>query len=227
MELETEESIDKLMSLRYYARMRFIQRLLPLLRKATSPRVVSVLGPKKFEHGLNLEDLGLEKTYGNIACFSHCSLMNTFCMEEFAIRNPSIGFVHVYPGVVLTTNVLSGDLPWIVRKLIKWVVYPLCYFFAQSYEEAGDRMMFISFTASLPPASKDQHAAEGAWLPLGSDADIMKGSNGVVGSGNYCVDWKCKRMGNDRNLEQLRGKNARELIWEHTHAVFNKVDAAS
>lgn len=99
------------MSLRYYGRMRFIHNFLPLLERALIPRVVSVLGPKRFDYGLNLDDQGLKEHYGNIASFSHFSLMNTLCMEEYAARHPAVSFFHVYPGLVLTTNVISSNLP--------------------------------------------------------------------------------------------------------------------
>ena len=210
--VETSEAIDRLMSLRYYARMRFIRNLLPLLRRAPSPRVISVLGPKKFEFGLDLDDLALRSSYGNVACFSHCSLMNTLCMEEYALRNPSVAFVHVYPGVVLTTNVLSGpDLPWLVRKLIQYLVYPVCRLFAQKYPEAGDRMMYIAFSGIFPAAG-----ADGA-------GDVQVASDGEAGSGCYCVDWKARRMDNARKLASLRLENARRKVWDHTDAVLNGV----
>ncbi|KAM5350455.1 hypothetical protein ACJ41O_006960 [Fusarium nematophilum] len=220
--VETVEKIDRLMSLRYYARMRFVHNLMPLLSKASTPRVVSVFGPQKFERGLMLEDLGLKENYSNILSYSHSSLMNTFCMEEYASRCPTVSFAHVFPGLILTTNVLSGDLPWIVRKLIRWVLYPLLSFFAQSYEEAGDRMMFISLSASLPPRAKLSNSI-GTMLPCGEGMEVLVGSDGALGSGNYCVNWKADRMNNSKNLEKLRAEDARQRIWEHTQEVFESL----
>lgn len=175
------------MSLRYYARMRFVRNLMPLLEKAPAPRVVSVLGPKRFEFGFRL-DLGLEHHYSGLVSLSHCSLMTTLCMEKLAARHPTVSFIHVYSGVVLT-NLVSGDLPWIVRKFIRWVIYPLFSLVAQPYDEMGDRMMIVSLSAALPPRA---WASEGV-LPC-ADVDALPGSDGVVGSGSYCVDWKAKRM---------------------------------
>lgn len=195
---------------------------MPLLSKAPTPRVVSVLGPKKFEYGLKLEDLALKEHYSNILSFSHSSLMNTFCMEEYAIRHPTVSFAHVFPGVVLTTNVLSGDLPWLIRKLIQWVLYPLCSFFAQSYEEAGDRVMFISLSASLPPRAQLINGSR-TMLPSGDSMQVLTGSDGALGSGNYCVNWKANQMDNSKNLEKLRAKDARQRVWEHTQEVFNSI----
>ncbi|KAH7146124.1 hypothetical protein EDB81DRAFT_856624 [Dactylonectria macrodidyma] len=220
---ETEEHIDRLMSLRYYGRMRFIYNFLPLLERALTPRVVSVFGPKRFEYGLDLDDLGLKEHYGNIAAYSHCSLMNTLCMEQYAARHPAVSFVHVYPGLVLTTNVISGNLPWIVRKLIQWAIYPMLYLFAQSYDEAGDRMMFISLSASLPPRSMDADG-RATMLPCSGETAILVGSEDTVGSGNYCVDWKANRMNNSANLNKLRFKGARERVWEHTLGMFGSIN---
>ena len=209
------------MSLRYYGRMRFIHGLLPLLEQASAPRVVSVLGPKKFEYGLDLGDLGLKERYGNVTSFSHCSLMNTLCMEEYAARYPKVSFVHVYPGLVLTKNVISGPLPWAVRKLIQWVIYPLFYIFAQTHDESGDRMMFISLSAALPPRLIGENLSSTSPLLACTNAGaILVGSDDIVGSGNYCVDWKARRMNNSSNLKRLRAKGARERVWQHTMEVF-------
>lgn len=210
------------MSLRYYGRMRFIHNLLPLLEQATCPRVVSVLGPKRFEHGVNLNDLGLRENYGNVASLSHCSYMNTFCMEEYAERQPTVSFVHVYPGLVLTTNVTTGPLPWIVRKLIRWVIYPMLSLFAQSYDEAGDRMMFISLSGSLPSKSNNGHGGRAA-LGCTDNSQVLVGSDGAIGSGSYCVDWKASRMDNSATLNKLRLADARAGVWEHTMGTFASI----
>ncbi|KAM5344386.1 hypothetical protein ACJ41O_012923 [Fusarium nematophilum] len=83
-----EDGTDKLLSLRYYSRMRIIINLLPLLEKAASPRVISVFAPDKGERGLHLDDLGLEKRYGMFLGVSHASFMNTFFMEELSVLHP-------------------------------------------------------------------------------------------------------------------------------------------
>ncbi|KAJ4257652.1 hypothetical protein NW757_003276 [Fusarium falciforme] len=220
--VETAEGIDRLMSLRYYGRMRFIHSLLPLLEQAPYPRVVSVLGPKRFEHGLNLNDLGLRQNYGNVASLSHCSYMNTFCMEEYAERQPRVSFVHVYPGLVLTTNVTTGPLPWIVRKLIRWAIYPMLSLFAQSYEEAGDRMIFISLSGSLPSKGNNGHGGRAA-LGCTDNSQVLVGSDGAIGSGSYCVDWKASRMDNSATLNKLRLADARAGVWEHTMGTFASI----
>jgi len=63
---ETSEGIDKKLALNYYARWKFINDLMPLLRKAKDAgedaKVMSVLAAG---HGgpIDLDDLGLKKGY--------------------------------------------------------------------------------------------------------------------------------------------------------------------
>lgn len=60
------------------------------------------------------------------------------------------------------------------------------YLFAQSCDEAGDRMIFISLSASLPPRSMDADGSA-TMLSCSEETAVLVGSEDTIGSGNYCV----------------------------------------
>jgi NAD(P)-dependent dehydrogenase (short-subunit alcohol dehydrogenase family) len=120
---ETEEGIDRKMAIHYYGRWKFIDSLLPALKKAKEDgeeaKSMSVFSAG---HGgeINTDDLGLKKTYTLQNAASQTStyndLMNEVCihfspnlhftllttLKEFAARNPGLTFLHAYPGGVRT-----------------------------------------------------------------------------------------------------------------------------
>jgi hypothetical protein len=116
------EGLDKITSIRYYARMRLVVNLLPLLCAAPSLRVISVLAGGK-EGQLWPDDFLLGKHYsiGNAAGAS--ASMTTLFMEELAKQEPKskIVFVHVFPGLVTDTNLFRTEH---FGTLMKFVLRP-------------------------------------------------------------------------------------------------------
>ncbi|KAJ5177550.1 uncharacterized protein N7500_000249 [Penicillium coprophilum] len=202
---ETEEGLNKKLSLHYYARMRFVVNLLPQLT-AASPRlsrVVSVLGAGG-EGPLILDDLSLKSNYSLRNCSNHAITMTSLAMEELAQAHPSISFIHTYPGVVNTG--LTRDLGSIAHMGAKaflalaspWVI-PL--------EESGERHLYISTSANYLPQSRkgDKHA------------DIEPAMNA------YFLD-SCG-LGRP-NLKILRAYHANGIskkVMKHTMGVFDRV----
>lgn len=103
---ETSEGIDKKLATNYYSRMRFAQQLLPLLRAASPEvsRVVSVLAPGTESASFNRNDMGLRENFSLANAANHAVVMTDFCFEEFARENPSVSFIHSYPGLVCASN---------------------------------------------------------------------------------------------------------------------------
>lgn len=225
MAAETSEGIDKLLSLRYYSRMRFALNLMPQLVAAPSPRVVSVFSPGPAEGELLLDDLGLKHRYGVVLSMSHASLMNTFFLEELAVRYPTVGFVHAYPGVVMTPEYRNAEFPLPLKLFVRAVVVPVAGLFALGYREVGERMLFHCRSAAYPARQQQQQqqaAGDATLLALPKGVEVLAGSDGQVGSGAYCLTWAGDRVDNDKKLTALRGQNVRTLIYEHTLAVFDE-----
>ncbi|KAL9039461.1 MAG: hypothetical protein Q9214_004870, partial [Letrouitia sp. 1 TL-2023] len=95
------DCLDKCFALSYYSRMRFIHNLLPLLNQSPAPRVVSVLAGGQ-ERRLITDDLGLKHHFSLLNVIDQTTTMHTLALEHIAKTNPSISFLHVYPGWVQT-----------------------------------------------------------------------------------------------------------------------------
>lgn len=58
-------------------------------------------------------------------------------------------------------------------------------------------------------------------------AEVMKGSDGGVGTGAYFVGPDGERRGKETVLKNLRDKGAGEKIWQHTMKIFESVRGSS
>lgn len=83
--------------------MRFVSNLLPLLREASDPRVLSLLNCGK-ETKLNEDDLGLVKTWGMWEMVGHSTTMGTLSLRYLSEQEKDIVFIHAFPGFVDTEN---------------------------------------------------------------------------------------------------------------------------
>ena len=213
---ETSEGLDKKMATNYYARMRFTQQLLPLLHAASSElaRVVSVLAPGEERASFNMDDLDLKKNFTLGSAANHCITMTDFAFEEFAQQNPTVSFVHAFPGYVKTGfSKESGALVKSSLWLLSQALRPLF----TSIEESGERHLYLATSRAYPAKSGHQSGVE-----LGAET-VKKGSAGEVGSGAYLIGADCEMRANEKVLSELRGKGAGEKVWEHLMGVFRLV----
>lgn len=96
--VETAEGIEVAQSLEYYSHMLFIQHLLPLLRAAKAPRVVSVLsGGLKRASAINLDDIDLKQPghFNGVKAQVQYGNLNTVAIGRFSEENPGITFIHL------------------------------------------------------------------------------------------------------------------------------------
>lgn len=148
---DTAEGIDRKLALSYYARWKFTQDLLPLLRAAKGAgedaRVMSVLAAG--EGGkIDVEDLGLKKSYSGFNAMFVASTYNDLMVEvsiapsftvvslaylgygqSFAEQETGASFVHIYPGVVRTP---------IVNRIVQLLLYP----FVRAPEDCAEHMLY-------------------------------------------------------------------------------------
>ncbi|KAL4862328.1 hypothetical protein BDV12DRAFT_190490 [Aspergillus spectabilis] len=217
---ETAEGLDRKFVLHYYARMRFVNQLLPLLTTASNEkslsRVVSVLDPHvSVRTGgagkLNYTDLSLKNTFSLKTCGDHASLMNNFFIEGMAQAHPGTSFIHAYPSGVDTG--LFREIPGgrVLRALARWGLK----WFMVPVEESGERHLFAA-TDGRFPASR-QNAKEGG------DGAVSVGSDGVKGSGSYWLNWDGEAFGRNGKLDRTRGEGAVEKVVSHTDEVFRRV----
>ncbi|RXW16663.1 hypothetical protein EST38_g9190 [Candolleomyces aberdarensis] len=101
----TDEGIDRKLAVNYYARWKFINQFLPALKKAKDDgedaKVFSVYGAGR-GGAIDVNDLGLKKTYSLINSSRSGPTYNDLMMEEYSRQNLELTFTHGFPGAVLT-----------------------------------------------------------------------------------------------------------------------------
>lgn len=222
---DTEEGISAQIATMYYARIRFIANLLPLIQRAPSlRRVVSVLcGTKEGE--VNLQDLP-GRTVSLLQMRSHFGSMTTLALESLALEAPDVSFVHDFPGTVKSDIGSDSDkLALVALRLILKVVGPLVYI---PDVEVGDRHLYLATSARFPPKlSADGVEAAGVSIP--NDIKVSIGSNGDRGSGVYSVNYDGEPPSPKvlKVLMQLRADDVVRKVWQHTEDVFTGVTGAT
>ncbi|KAK4694108.1 hypothetical protein P7C71_g3416, partial [Lecanoromycetidae sp. Uapishka_2] len=215
--LETAEGLDRKLTTNYYARIRFTQQLLPLLQLASPKlsRVVSVLAPgEESRTNFHIDDLDLKKNFSLRTAACHAITMTDFSFEEMAKQNPSISFVHTYPGMVKTG--FTKDAGFALKMALNLAVTVFSPW-TVGIEESGERHLYAATSAAYPPKS-----GEKGGVGIGGDQPT-KGSDGEAGSGAYLIGWEGDFRGNEKVLKELREKNAGQKIWQHTMSILKSV----
>ena len=215
MPAETSEGLDRKLTTNYYSRVRFAQQLLPLLQSASPQlsRVVSVLGAGQ-ESAIDLDDLDLKHTFSLRKAAAHAITMTDFAFEELATKNPTVSFVHSYPGGVKTN--FFKESGFAIRAMVR-----LAFVFISPWttpiEESGERHLYAATSAAYPPK-----AGEGGGVEVG-DGVVKKGSTGEIGSGAYFIGPDGELKANEKVLKELRGKDAGAKVWAHTMKLFENI----
>jgi NAD(P)-dependent dehydrogenase (short-subunit alcohol dehydrogenase family) len=211
---DNTEGLDRAQAIRYYARMRILLTLRPLLLKSPAPRVVSVLAAGT-EGPLYPEDWTLKDHYSLANAAKASGSMMTLFYEEFSKQpeNDKISIVYTYPGIVGGTEVKIKGLPGWVEFLVNLVARPVMRLIGQTVEESGERVMY----AATNPQFKSR--GEG-----GKQAAI--GSDGSQGSGVYLLHNDSEVIPGNEALTDLRKKEMEKGVWDHTMEVFERVEKA-
>ncbi|KAI5867262.1 hypothetical protein GGS23DRAFT_612382 [Durotheca rogersii] len=208
---ETAERVEVAQSLEYYSRVLFALRLLPLLRAAAAPRVVSVLaGGLERRAAVDLDDLDLRRPgrFGGVRAQPQYAAMNTVALDKLAADNPGVTFVHSWPGWVDTGNVRRGSDPNSLWAWFVWLVLePLIRLLAISDDESGQRHLFQSTSAAFG----------GRGVPWKGKPGIN--SLGQPADGLFLANYKCDCTPNVKVVSWLREKAAGK-IWDHTQEVL-------
>jgi NAD(P)-dependent dehydrogenase (short-subunit alcohol dehydrogenase family) len=116
----TAEGLDVKLSLHYFSRVAFVQALLPLLRAAPSPRVLSVLSAGvhgSYAHASDDFELRQRFSIKNAADAAGCYNDAAWDSLSREAGNERITFVHAAPGFVSTS--WGTELPWALRGLTR------------------------------------------------------------------------------------------------------------
>ncbi|KAK4935451.1 hypothetical protein LTR10_023497 [Elasticomyces elasticus] len=197
----TKEGLEMCMALSYYARMRMIVNLLPLLRQSPQPRVLSVLNGGN-EQRMYDNDLDLKQHWSVLAAINHSTTMTSLSFERLAKLEPKVAFLHNFPGWVRTdiwARITAPDSSGIVWRLtlaaIQAVVATAMFLAGQTSEESGERQAYHLTSDEFGP---------GAWR----------------------IDAASKEVTNPGVLEQYEQEGGPEKVWDHTSRVFDRILAA-
>jgi NAD(P)-dependent dehydrogenase (short-subunit alcohol dehydrogenase family) len=211
---ETAEGLDRKLAVQYYARMRFIQNLTPLLNAAsqanTLSRVVAVLDPQAGLRlgGLNFSDLSLKHNFSLKNVLLHGSAMTSLSISHLARQNPNTSYIHAYPSGVETgaTRELFGRFNGAFVSVLG--LFRRFLFVPQV--ESGERHLFAATAPSY--ASKAQ-----------GQATQVIGGDGIKGSGSYLLSWDGDVFPDTKNAQKLRDGGGEQEVWEHTEEVTRKI----
>ena len=214
---ETSEGIDTLFALRYYARMRFAQNLLPLLEAAEpqAGRVISVLGGD-FEGNIKANDLDLKHNYNVVSCAMHSVIMTSLAMEHLAASHRA-SFIHAFPGIV-GTNIYTNSFPQPLAALYNYGMWPLMYPFSVDLGESGERHLFHATSERYPARNLEKSGAVAAH----KGDRVAMGSNEVLGSGAYLMNWKGETSTAGKKMQRLRAQGMTRRVWEHTTDLLSR-----
>jgi hypothetical protein len=183
--------------------MRFISKLLPLLSKSSSPRIVSILAAGR-EATVVTSDLELSSpdNYSLANATNHTATLTTLSMDELSKENPKVTFIHKYPGIVKTGLLGKMFADWkgawkILSVLARKVLLPVMSLFQVSAEEAGERGLYAATSEKFS------------------------------GGGFYRLDWNDEIANDVPQLDKYRAEGMPKKVWEHTAGVFDRVLSSS
>lgn len=212
---DTEEGLHYPTAVAYFARLRFIVNLLPLLQNATDlRRVVSVLAGTK-EGVIDTGDLqGRHLNMLSPKGRGHFSSTMTLTLEAVAKKAPSVTFVHTFPGFVKTNfgNDVKGAGMAIMRGFFD-LIFPLVGpLIATPLDEAGERQLFFATSARF---------GEGG-VPLPKEVKAAKRTDEKGGGAVYSVDNSGETAPPKAQniLAKLRKDGVAEKVWSQLEDEF-------
>lgn len=204
--------------------------LLPLLKLSTSPRVISVFDAGN-ETKIDSENLDAINKLPAWKAVGPAATMTILAFEELAKENPTISFVHTYPGWV-NTNIMDhffANVPgiwWGLAQIPRYTIFPVLrrLVFITS-DEAGERTLFLATSARYPPAVDHERAASlGGWVERPTGVTVAESTIMHEGKGNgvYRTYWNGNVLKENRVLYDCRKEGVEKSVLEHTVAVFEQ-----
>jgi hypothetical protein len=139
-----------------------------------------------------------------------------------AQQAPTVSFVHEFPDAVYTSlhKNVSGFLALLISFAIEVVYALLGRWLFVPIEESGERHVFLATSGRYKPRE-----GKASGVPLAKEKDCVMGSDGVVGSGTYSVDWDGEgpTRGSKIALKVQREKGVREIVWGHFTTEFDRI----
>ena len=215
----TSEGLYRLAVLNYYARIRIIQALIPLMQNALFLRRVITVGGGGFEGSIDREDFqGLKVPMENLK--EHLTTLVSLGLESIAKTAPEISFVHDYPGTVKTP--LLDHMPEEMMKTLQFI--PL--------EECGERQVYLATSSRYLVGSLGTEPGQDVHtngVPLTSGESVAVGLDEKPGSGVYSVGCECDSSSSEvlGKLAKLRQEGMADEVWAHTVRQFARIQESN
>jgi hypothetical protein len=138
--------------------------------------------------------------------------------ESSVVENKrNVSFLHVFPGLVRTKEFEKGDFPYVVKFLLTKILLPLITPLMVKVEKVGESIALMAEDSRFRYSQQTEPG----------EAEVTEvGSDGMIGSGSYCIRWDGKRSIKDKTMKNLREKGAGEAVWAHCMEVFASVSTA-
>ena len=98
----TKNGLETQVGVNHFGHFALTMGLLPLLKKADKPRVVTVASIAAYNTELDFDNLNGEKYYNPYDAYKRSKLCNILFANELAVRNPWLVSVAAHPGVTHT-----------------------------------------------------------------------------------------------------------------------------
>ncbi|KAM0276037.1 hypothetical protein ACHAQH_007162 [Verticillium albo-atrum] len=211
--VDTSEGLEVTMALQYFGRVLMPLHLLPSLRAAPSPRVVTVLSGNLLHPSLNADDITLDKpgAWGGIRSQTQVGSLTNLALDHLAAdpANAALSFTHDWPGAVDTGNAYrhwNGPSLWSPLPLTA-LLKPVYWLRGYSFEETGQRHLYL--------ATSGDFGGQGPRIE-GVQAENTRGRSG---GGLYLLDHRCDAKFKKDVLAKLRG-SAQERVWTRTMEIL-------
>ncbi|GKZ20912.1 hypothetical protein AbraIFM66951_003829 [Aspergillus brasiliensis] len=213
---ETNEGLDDNHALRYYSRMRFVQKLMPLLQASPGPaRVVSILAGGQ-EGTIEEDNFDLTKSWSFTKSNTYGATLNSLAIEHLATAHPTVSFLHVFPGIV-RTPLMNASFGNIGGAILSFLSRPI----SMTPEESGERNLFLSTSAAYPPATPKDPSQLG--VPLVPGVDTASASTGKIGGGSYILSYDGSNATREKLMADYRARGFPSKVWDHTLKIFQRV----
>ncbi|OJJ50329.1 hypothetical protein ASPZODRAFT_128945 [Penicilliopsis zonata CBS 506.65] len=217
---DTDEGLDKAMSMMYYSRMRAIIQLRPLLLRSSKPATVVSVYAGGFEEKIYPDNLSLRypMKYAYLQARSHIVYMHTAFFEALAAENKGrLSLVHVFPGLVIGPGFNDPEYPGWIRLMMKWILFPILgRLVAVEPAECGDRMLSLA-SPRYAPRSTDK--------PTVKDGELVRATNGELGGGCYALTSNGEDNFKPKIYAKLDKEKLRQQIVAHTLRAFEVIAA--
>ncbi len=204
---ETVDGNDEKMTLHYWSRMAFADRLLPSLRKSTMPGgpcVMSILsGGVHSPYKEYATDPYLKQSYSIKNAADAAGYYNDLFMDAMAKRtgNEKIQFIHASPGFVNSN--WGTEMPWFLKVPIRGM----------------QRMM------AMEPATCAKNMCVPILQSSSSSSSSSMGKSGLFGKedGQEPHVFILKEDATEGKLTKAHTKEAMETVWNFTAEILGKV----